>query len=379
MKIELDELKKNPGSSAITTSAVAPSANLDIATMTKEDLANRLVTYQQFMAKYIVEAQEQKMKAIQAAEAKVEAKYADKLNLLTGSDSGGPAATAAAVAATPTTTGDTKLFEGRSATVAAAAKAGKSRWGDAEVARATAAALGAVAPAINGAKVNGATAPSTAKSSLPVIAHSGDSSGRLYQKRNQMVAAAGAAGKSRWGEAEIQKATEEAAKGPSLPSSSASSAPAITITPEIEAADHGLRNDGGVGGPSLAERVNLGMAIVKGSSSSSLVAAKGSTSLYASRNARVAAAAAAGKSRWGEMENQRSATLVAAATGALPSSSSSSSGGGPAVAVLAEPAVVPAEVEAADHGLRADGGVGGPSLAQRVNLGVALLGDPNLP
>lgn len=378
MKIELDELKKNPGSSAITTSAVAPSANLDIATMTKEELANRLVTYQQFMAKYIVEAQEQKMKAIQAAEAKVEAKYADKLNLLTGSDSGGPAVTAAAVAATPTTTVDTKLFEGRSATVAAAAKAGKSRWGDAEVARATAAALGAVAPAVNGAKVNGATAPSTAKSSLPVIAHSGDSSGRLYQKRNQMVAAAGAAGKSRWGEAEIQKATEEAAKGPSLPSSSASSAPAITITPEIEAADHGLRNDGGVGGPSLAERVNLGMAIVKGSSSSSssLVAAKGSTSLYASRNVRVAAAAAAGKSRWGEMENQRSATL-AAATGALPSSSSS--GGGRAVAVLAEPAVVPAEVEAADHGLRADGGVGGPSLAQRVNLGVALLGDPNLP
>lgn len=378
MKIELDELKKNPGSSAITTSAVAPSANLDIATMTKEELANRLVTYQQFMAKYIVEAQEQKMKAIQAAEAKVEAKYADKLNLLTGSDSGGPAATAAAVVATPTTTADTKLFEGRSATVAAAAKAGKSRWGDAEVARATAAALGAVAPAVNGAKVNGATAPSTAKISLPVIAHGGDSSGRLYQKRNQMVAAAGAAGKSRWGEAEIQKATEEAAKGPSLPSSSASSAPAITITPEIEAADHGLRNDGGVGGPSLAERVNLGMAIVKGSSSSSssLVAAKGSTSLYASRNARVAAAAAAGKSRWGEMENQRSATL-AAATGALPSSSSS--GGGRAVAVLAEPAVVPAEVEAADHGLRADGGVGGPSLAQRVNLGVALLGDPNLP
>ena len=32
------------------------------------------------------------------------------------------------------------------------------------------------------------------------------------------------------------------------------------------------------------------------------------------------------------------------------------------------------EVEAADHGLRADGGVGGPSLAERVNLGASLLG-----
>ena len=32
----------------------------------------------------------------------------------------------------------------------------------------------------------------------------------------------------------------------------------IPVPPEVEAADHGLRNDGGVGGPSLAERVNLG-------------------------------------------------------------------------------------------------------------------------
>ena len=34
------------------------------------------------------------------------------------------------------------------------------------------------------------------------------------------------------------------------------------ITPEIEAADHGMRNDGGVDGPSLAQRVNLGAALV---------------------------------------------------------------------------------------------------------------------
>jgi len=32
------------------------------------------------------------------------------------------------------------------------------------------------------------------------------------------------------------------------------------------------------------------------------------------------------------------------------------------------------EIEAADHGLQADGGVGGPSLAERVNLGAELLG-----
>ena len=46
----------------------------------------------------------------------------------------------------------------------------------------------------------------------------------------------------------------------------------------------------------------------------------------------------------------------------------------PAASAPAAPVPVPPEVEEADHGLRADGGVGGPSLAQRVNLGAALLG-----
>ena len=35
------------------------------------------------------------------------------------------------------------------------------------------------------------------------------------------------------------------------------------ILPEIKAADHGLRADGGVGGPSLADRVNLGAKLLQ--------------------------------------------------------------------------------------------------------------------
>ena len=42
----------------------APPANLDISDLTKEELAQKLLSYQQFMAKYIVDAQQQKSKAI---------------------------------------------------------------------------------------------------------------------------------------------------------------------------------------------------------------------------------------------------------------------------------------------------------------------------
>ena len=37
----------------------------------------------------------------------------------------------------------------------------------------------------------------------------------------------------------------------------------VTVTPEIAAADHGLQSDGGVGGPSLADRVNLGAQLLQ--------------------------------------------------------------------------------------------------------------------
>mmetsp|Transcript_25980 Transcript_25980/g.42577 ORF Transcript_25980/g.42577 Transcript_25980/m.42577 type:complete len:439 (+) Transcript_25980:169-1485(+) len=356
LKSEVETLKQNPEVSAL---APAPVKNfsLDITNMSKEDLASQLVNYQQFMSKYIVDAQKEKMRAVQAAEAAITAKYEQKLKLYEGK----PPQPSPPTAATP----ETKLYEGRNANIAAAAKAGKSRWGDMEVSKVQAES------SLNGLKVNGDTAPATSESTpASITILSGEN---LYYHRNKMVAAAGAAGKSRWGEAEIKKATEEAAKFPSLaskpevPAPATTSTPKIVVTPEIEAADHGLRNDGGVGGPSLAERVNLGQLLfANGAAAPAKTLAPApngsvSVSLYDSRNARVAAAAAAGKSRWGNMENDRAASL---SSNALPSASSTTA----AVAVATPP-----EVEAADHGLRADGGVGGPTLAQRVNLGADLL------
>ena len=114
------------------------------------------------------------------------------------------------------------------------------------------------------------------------------------------------------------------------------------------AADHGLSADGGVGGPSLAERIAQGTSI-----SFADLATVASSPIYDKRNAMVAAAGVAGKSRWGDAEIGRATELAGNA--------------------IASGADVIAEVEAADHGLRADGGVGGPSLSERVNLGALLL------
>jgi hypothetical protein len=321
----------------------APRA--DGGDMTKAEMAAKLLQYQQFMAKYIVEAQQQKSKAVQATELAMKNKFEEKLRLLSGSVS-----VEAAPAVQPQAT---QLYQERSAKVSAAAQAGKSRWGDLENEKAAKAAAAApVTPsivngALNGVAVNGAA--------VPAVTNIGQS---LFDERNAMVAAAGKAGKSRWGEMEIAKATKLAA---SLPAAS-TAAVSVEFPPEIVAADHGLRNDGGVGGPSLAERVNLGAQLFELSGAAAApfvsVVASSAPSLYDKRNAMIAAAGKAGKSRWGDMEIVKVTKLAAS----LPAASTS-------VAL----APVPPEVEAADHGLRADGGVGGPSLAQRVNLGAALL------
>mmetsp|Transcript_31313 Transcript_31313/g.63635 ORF Transcript_31313/g.63635 Transcript_31313/m.63635 type:complete len:271 (+) Transcript_31313:876-1688(+) len=264
----------------------------------KEELILKLQEYQKFMADYIVKAQEQKLAAVRAAEQATAKRYEEKLLLLGAAP--GAAAPPAIAAQTP------KAYADRNAKISAAAKVGKSRWGDAEIQRVS--------------SVNGAAAAPTTSSVAPAVA-----------------------------------AAPASAVSVSPPSS------AGPVPPEVEAADHGLRADGGVGGPSLAQRVALGAG--SGAASGAVVpaasASSASTSLYDRRNAMVSAAGKAGKSRWGEEEVQRSIELAGSA---LP-------GAAPAVAVVASP-----QVQAADHGLRADGGVGGPSLAERVNLGTQLLG-----
>ena len=222
----------------------------------------------------------------------------------------------------------------------------------------------------------------------------------ILAARNEGIKASASAGKSRWGESEVHKVKAGAEmgsfvkssdpatlsappRGPAIPFSSGD---AIPQTPEIVAADHGLRADGGVGGPTLAERVvlgpnvgaqvaaaprasgltleerlagavNIGARIVRGISTSAAApvsaAVQHESSFYQMRNSKVLQEAGAGKSRWGSKEIERVRSLPVSKT---PVSGKST-------------VPVPPEVEAADHGLRADGGVGGPTLAERIAFG----------
>lgn len=176
---------------------------------------------------------------------------------------------------------------------------------------------------------------------------------KLFQERNAKIAAAAAVGKSRWGDAEVQKI---GAKPPSANVMTAASTgtdsagPTTDAAEKVAEADHGMRADGGVSGPSLAERVMNGAAVP--------VSVSTSNALFDMRNARIAAAEKAGKqTRWGGLEVSKAIEFA----NALPAAGATA------------PIVVTPEIEAADHGLRADGGVKGPSLAERVNLGAKIL------
>lgn len=254
-----------------------------------EELSAKLLAYQNFMSEYIVKAQEEKYKAVKAAEAAISKKYEDKLNtfMLSGS---APAEAAAAAAE------GSKVYQQRNANVAAAAKAGKSRWGDKEVEKVAGVGVVTKAP------------PSTTTTAAVAVK-------------------------------EVPPASSET----------------------IAAADHGLRADGGVGGLTLEERVTNGAAAAAMDTpvNGSAVTSSQPTTAYDMRNANIAKAAKAGKqSRWGTKEVEKA---VAIASNALPA------------AANGREIIVTPEIEAADHGLRADGGVTGPSLAERVNLGAQLL------
>ncbi len=180
---------------------------------------------------------------------------------------------------------------------------------------------------------------------------------KLFEQRNANLAAAAKAGKSRWGNQEVEKVSGIVVEKTTPSTPSPTENPPPDASPEtIAKADHGLRADGGVGGLTLSERVVNGAAAVNGEAAPVVASsASAELSLYAKRNARIAEAAKAGKSRWGSQEVEKATEFLSKAP--VP------------VKIEASP-----EVKAADHGLRADGGVGGPSLAERVNLGAQLLG-----
>lgn len=155
-----------------------------------------------------------------------------------------------------------------------------------------------------------------------------------------MAAAARAGKQTRWGDAEVSKAESIS----SVPETEKNGS--VQPSEEIIAADHGLHREGDL---SLAERVLLGAQAASGGESSPATSVQ-SNSLYHKRNVRLAEAAKAGKNgRWGDMEVGKINKLV-------------QSGGSPVK-------IDDARVKDADHGLRSADGVGGPSLAERVNLG----------
>lgn len=285
------------------------------------------------MSKYIVDAQEQKIRAVKAAEEATAKKYQEQTPLLTGN---APKAVPETVAKAQVSK-ETQLFLERSAKVSAAGEKGKSRWGDKEVER----AKNSVASIA--VRVNGDTQPAT----IPTPPQATDATPIKNAAATPRKTTAATSSK------------ETAATPPKA-------AAEVPVPPEVAAADHGLRSDGGVGGLTLAERVALGAKAAAPSEEVSPATIQEATLshnevLFQKRNALVVAAGRAGKSRWGTMEVERAQKQAVNGFSGAPEPSP------------VKGAEVPAEVTAADHGLRSDGGVGGPSLAERVNLGAALL------
>lgn len=165
----------------------------------------------------------------------------------------------------PQPTSSDDKFQMRNARVLAAANAGKSRWGELEVQKLQ--NLGAGSAFANGAA-------STVSIKPPVMAESSMNS--KFQLRNARVVASASAGKSRWGEMEIAKAQS-------------------LIGGSVKATDHPVAN--GASHPSESKPAPI-------TSDTSM------NSKFQLRNARLVAAASAGKSRWGEMEIAKAQSLV---------------------------------------------------------------------
>jgi hypothetical protein len=343
LKKEIQELKatqQRQGAGGAITMTSTSGASDDLMSLPKEALVNKVIQYQKFMEKYIVEAQEQKIKAVKSAEESLRRKFAEQLVLSPAS----PSSTLTA----PVAGGEVALYQARNAAVTAAAAAGKSRWGDMEVQRAGGAVLAPpsvtsspllvqvanlpdlpeVRAADHGIRAEGslslaervsmgvnagafavAQASVAQSSGSPPLEGTLGARASLYQKRNDRVLAAAAAGKARWGSEEIERILSLS----SVPPAPAKGSPAaVPVTPEVLAADHGLRSEGSVGGLTLAERVAQGAngggtATVPTTASPPAV-----LTLYDRRNIRVLEAAEAGMSRWGSREVERVRDLSSA-------------------------------------------------------------------
>jgi hypothetical protein len=284
-------------SNPTTTAIVLENGDMNIEALvglSKEDLVVTLVNYQNWMRQYMIDAQEQKYRAVKAAEEALNRKWSEALSAMDPSATPLPPTTTSS--SSSSSSQQSPLFAARNMAVSRAGAAGRSRWGDVEVQRAR--------------------------------------SGSVIQKLSE----------SRASSPQLMAARRAATKAPLPPMSTPPSRLAlmptgpVPVPVEVAEADHGLRADGGVGGWTLAERVYFGAAAPDSSSATtsptmsspassftSSVDSSGisfggivlspSEVLYTQRNIRILQAAQNGKSsRWGEPEINRVSNILAAMT-----------------------------------------------------------------
>jgi hypothetical protein len=375
LKQQIAEMKSTATSSSSSSAVVMVNGASDaiavkaLEDMNKDELLAKILQYQTYMRQYMVNAQEQKYRAVKEAEVTAQQKLSASLSLLGLS----PATTAITTTTTVSVT-ESPLYTVRNVAVANAAAAGRqSRWGSMEVQR----VLTTTASSLS-------NYPSTTTDAAAVIT-SGVINGRSTTQQA------------------ISTATTIPVNGASAPvwnmdttttpmtKANSPSLMVVPIPPEVEAADHGLRSDGSIGGLTLAERIHYGSnadsaatRTVPVSTSLTTTSTTGTAhsveeQLYHQRNVKVVRTAQAGVSnRWGAQEVDRVSNIVTAMTNVQASTTKTTLATAPRVNVDAPTMAsiinpiqvpVPPEVEAADHGLRSDGSVGGLTLAERIYFG----------
>eukprot|EP00588_Corethron_pennatum_P012049 CAMPEP_0194277890 /NCGR_PEP_ID=MMETSP0169-20130528/10082_1 /TAXON_ID=218684 /ORGANISM="Corethron pennatum, Strain L29A3" /LENGTH=426 /DNA_ID=CAMNT_0039021955 /DNA_START=56 /DNA_END=1336 /DNA_ORIENTATION=+ len=243
LRAQIEELK----TPAVPVEVIVESRSGSSSVMpgTNKDMAEKIQQYQQFIGKYVVEAQEQKARAVREAETRVTALYEGKMAALTAAaetaalpsaakaeaPAPGKAAPAFEVGAPPADAvivDPAVVFDARNIRIGMEAAGGKSRWGDAEI-NSVAGGVGTIGkqppndPAA-ATPVDGSTYPpaviagsdksnaffeartSAAPDATPIPADAVIvDPGVVYEARNAKVGMDAAAGKSRWGDAEVSR------------------------------------------------------------------------------------------------------------------------------------------------------------------------------
>ncbi len=243
------------------------------------------MAYQTFIANYVVKAQEEKYRAVKRAEAAVEKKYQEKLQLLLQQSSSTP--TIASSTNTNKESTIALLDQGSSTSTSAAANIQKS-ISTTRVNIGAAIANGEYLGQSVQKRVEQVVPSSSLSSSVGITAPSHT---KLFEMRNTKVLQMANSGQSRWGEAEIQKLKN-------IPSTTTTQQPPSVSTKSTSTSIDTIRPI------TLEERLRLGAKLEPKISSTPalLKAPPGMDFLYSLRTAKVVESANAGKSRWGDAE-----------------------------------------------------------------------------